>query len=76
MPFDFSLRVGELGGVERTATYRTAVGKVIRRGDPLHSALFLRVRERDPDAPTMPPLGTEVVDANGVALLRAWIEHL
>jgi hypothetical protein len=75
-PFDFSLRVGELGSVERTATYRTAIGKVVRRGSPMHSELFLRVRERDPDVPTMPPLGTEVVDADGVALLRAWIEQL
>lgn len=74
--FDFSLRVGELGSVERTATYRTTIGNVVRRGNPMHSELFLRVRARDPEWPTMPPLGTEVVDSHGVTLLRAWIEQL
>jgi len=62
--------------VKATATYRTAVGEVIAAGNPDGSEVVRRVSRRDPDWPSMPPLGTEVVDEAGVASLRAWIEDL
>ncbi|WP_437737540.1 hypothetical protein [Sorangium sp. So ce1335] len=74
--FDFTLRVDDLASVEATATYRTAVGKVIDPGDPEESDVVERARRRDPDWPSMPPLGTEVVDEAGLAALRAWIRRL
>jgi len=74
--FDFMLRVDELGSVEDTATYRTAVGDVISSGHPDRSEVIRRVEKRDPSWPSMPPLGTEIVDEAGLATLRAWIEEL
>ncbi|XYI02707.1 hypothetical protein ACMHYB_24320 [Sorangium sp. So ce1128] len=74
--FDFTLRVAEIGSVESTATYRTAVGTVIHAGDPDESDVVERARRRDPDWPSMPPLGTEIVDEAGLAALRAWIRGL
>ncbi|WP_437677112.1 hypothetical protein [Sorangium sp. So ce131] len=74
--FDFTLRVGELRSVEATATYRTAVDKWISPGDPDDSEVVQRAGRRDPSWPSMPPLGTEVVDEAGLAALRAWIRDL
>ncbi|WP_437895637.1 hypothetical protein [Sorangium sp. So ce124] len=74
--FDFTLRVGELASVESTATYRTAVDQVIDPGDPDGSDVVERARRRDPDWPSMPPLGTEIVDEAGLDVLRAWIRNL
>ncbi|WP_437971230.1 hypothetical protein WMF04_18885 [Sorangium sp. So ce260] len=74
--FDFTLRVDEIASVETTATYRTAVGTVIDPGDPGDSDVVERARRRDPDWPSMPPLGTEIVDEAGLAALRAWIRGL
>lgn len=75
--FDFSLRVQDLGRVEDTGVYRTAVGTgEVKRGKPDDSEMIRRVSERDPDMPTMPPLATEIVDDHGVAVLRDWISHL
>lgn len=74
--FDFTLRVGDLGSVKATATYRTAVDSVISAGDPDGSEVVQRAGKRDPDWPSMPPLGTEVVDDAGLASLRAWIKQL
>ena len=44
-------------------------------GNPDESVLFLRVETRI-TAAQMPPIGTEIVDDEGVELLRAWIEGL
>ncbi|WP_437324524.1 hypothetical protein [Sorangium sp. So ce381] len=74
--FDFTLRVGELASVESTATYRTAIGPVIDPGDPDGSDVVERARRRDPDWPSMPPLGTEIVDEAGLDVLRTWIRNL
>lgn len=74
--FDFTLRVSDLGSVKSTATYRTAVGSVIRAGAPSLSEVVRRAERRDPSWPSMPPLGTEIVDKAGVTALRAWIEDL
>lgn len=73
--FDFMLRVGELAIPEATATYRTAVGKVISRGKPGDSDIMRRVQSRD-EWWGMPALGTEVVDEAGVELLETWIRAL
>lgn len=74
--FDFTLRVGDLSSVQRTATFRTAVDNVISPGDPEESEVFQRISRRDPDWPSMPPLGTEIVDKSGVSTIRAWIHSL
>jgi hypothetical protein len=74
--FDFTLRVSDRGSVEATATYRTAVGSVIIAGDPERSQVVKRAARRDPSWPSMPPLGTEIVDEAGLASLRAWISEL
>jgi len=44
-------------------------------GDPEHSVLLARVRSRAP-AVQMPPLGTQVVDDDAIALLTSWIVQL
>ncbi|HVG93547.1 MAG TPA: hypothetical protein VND21_03805 [Planctomycetota bacterium] len=43
-------------------------------GDAKHSVLFRRAASRNPLL-QMPPLGTNLVDAEGVALLEAWIRE-
>ena len=44
----------------------------IRPGDPTHSAILVRMDTRDP-VQQMPPLGTKIVDAKAVELIRRWI---
>lgn len=72
---DFFLRVGELDRPASTATYRTAVGVVIRPGDVDASEVIVRATSRDPWW-GMPALGTERVDEAGVDVLRRWIRDL
>jgi len=74
--FDFALRVNELRSVASTATVRTAVGGVIRPERVDHSKVLEHMRVRDPDLPSMPPLGTEVVDSAGIEAVRAFIQSL
>lgn len=83
------LRTDALGSVEETPTYLTTVGKEldlpgdgpagaslrIDPGSPSTSALLLRFDSRG-EAYSMPPLGTEIVDPAGRALLEAWITSL
>lgn len=47
----------------------------ILAGDPEHSAVIRRM-ERRGDSAQMPPIGTHVVDEDGLAQVRAWIEAL
>jgi hypothetical protein len=47
---------------------------VIAPGDPQRSVLALRMKSRDPRR-QMPPLGTHEPDAEGSALVDAWITH-
>jgi hypothetical protein len=72
--------------VEATDTFTTAVGKPalnfpcngcnrITPGDPLNSAVIIRMSTRAP-ADQMPPLATEIVDAAGVATVSEWIQSL
>lgn len=74
--FDFTLRTSDLASVEETAAYRTAVGDVISPGNPDRSEVVRRASRRDSSWPSMPPLGTEVVDEVGLASLRAFIDAL
>ncbi|MEZ4452593.1 MAG: hypothetical protein R3B09_24250 [Nannocystaceae bacterium] len=71
---DFLLRVDGGADVTATPTYRTAVGSVIKPGRPDHSALVRRISRRDDAA--MPPLATEVVDPEGLEVVRAWISAM
>jgi hypothetical protein len=70
------MRVGELGDVTQTATYRTAVGEAIKPGDPGDSEVVKRMSGRSRFPPSMPPLATERIDESGLAAVRAWIQEL
>lgn len=48
---------------------------VIQPGRPDASVVLQRMQSRDPRT-QMPPLGTAVADAEGLALIRRWIESL
>ena len=48
--------------------------RIIAPGDALRSVLVARPNRRDTDG--MPPLGSTIVDAAGVALLTDWINGL
>lgn len=79
--FDFLLRASELSEVRQTATYRTALvdADVLIRGQPARSPMLTRMTTRTGSTggtEQMPPLATETVDADGVAVIRAWIEGL
>ncbi len=51
-----------------------AAARIIAPGDPDSSVLLARMNRRDANA--MPPLGSTVVDTDGVALIRSWIANL
>jgi uncharacterized repeat protein (TIGR03806 family) len=51
-----------------------ATARLVRPGDPDMSVLAARMNRRDANA--MPPLGSNLVDADGVALIRDWIASL
>jgi hypothetical protein len=86
------LEIAQLQSVQSTDTYTTAVGVVsgfqplanetfdrIAPGNLNLSAIVYRASRRDtPQDPTvqMPPLGTNVVDTQGVALVEAWISGM
>jgi hypothetical protein len=74
-PIDFRLRLDALGATEATAVYRTAVGEVIDAGDPTDSDVIERMRSRSAWS-GMPPLGSEVVDEQGVSIVETWIGTL
>ena len=74
--FDFFLRTSDLGAAAQTAAYRTAVGSVIKRGNPDDSEVIKRMSGRGRFPVSMPPLGTERVDDHGIAVVRTWIEGL
>lgn len=71
---DFGLYVDELGAPERTGAYRTTEG-VITPGDSEDSDVVDLVSKRS-GRKHMPPLGTELVDEDGVELLRNWIDRM
>ncbi len=51
-----------------------ANARLIAPGDAARSVLVARMNRRDVNA--MPPVGSNVIDASGVALLTAWIDSL
>jgi hypothetical protein len=73
---EFSLYADDLGEVGTTATYRTALGKVIERGNPSASKVVRLMSSRRGELAQMPPLGTERVDEQGLQIVRAWIGAL
>ncbi len=52
-----------------------ANARIIAAGLPGSSVLLARVNSRNPQV-QMPPIGSHVIDANGVALLQQWITGL
>ncbi len=82
----FQLRATDIA-VEDTATWQTAVGvpavyyscegcDIIEPGAPEASGVILRMLERGAMSEQMPPLATETVDDDGVAIVGSWIETL
>lgn len=83
------LLTDRLDTVENTPTYQTAVGKaitatadpapgadlIIAPGNSATSATSIRMNSRGTEY-QMPPLGTEDVDADGLAAVQAWIQSL
>jgi hypothetical protein len=51
-----------------------AAAPLVDPGRPASSVLAARMRTRDPHV-QMPPLGTELIDAEGLALIERWIAH-
>lgn len=43
-------------------------------GDGSHSLIAMRMRTRNP-LTQMPPLGTQLIDSEGLALIERWIQH-
>lgn len=70
--YDFSLRAHEGSSVSETNTYRTAQ-EAIHLGHPGDSQVIKLVSQRSRFR-QMPPLATDQVDTEGVALLRRWVE--
>lgn len=72
---DFSLRAEEGSSVSDTNAYRTAKGECFEPGKPNESRMIELVGQRSRFR-QMPPLATEVVDSDAVAILRRWIEAM
>jgi hypothetical protein len=72
---EFQLSVSSLGSPEETGTYKSAVGSVIEPGDPDGSRLVSLVSHRG-FGDQMPPLATERIDPDALALLRTWIAEM
>jgi hypothetical protein len=72
---DFWLKVDQLTSVEVTGSYRSAVGGVIKPGNAGDSEVIERMSTRF-QFTRMPPLATRVVDEQGVATIRRWIQVL
>ena len=81
------LSTSALGSVTDTYTYKTTVNQTLSAsnpttstyrivpGDPAASDVHLRMSERG-TLTQMPPLGTEDVDATGLAAVTQWIQSL
>jgi hypothetical protein len=72
---DFLLRADEAATVAETGTYRTVTDDDVEPGQPDSSRLLELVSQRTRFR-QMPPLASEVVDTDAVALLRRWIEEM
>lgn len=58
----------------RFRPHGTDAARVVQPGHPDASVLALRMRSRDPRT-QMPPLGSTLTDAEGLALIERWIAH-
>ena len=84
-PLDLRLLTTKLGSVEQTPTYLTTVnvptltdlaqGTIVRPRDPDNSVM-IEVMNYSDRFFRMPPVATEIVDPQGQAVLRAWINSL
>lgn len=74
-PTDFRLLVDELMSPQGTQTYRTAIGKSMKPGDPGDSPIIDQMSRRGMFK-QMPPLATEIVDREAVDLLTRWISEM
>lgn len=88
VPMFLWLNVGELGSVEATQTYLTTVNQLLTKGtgpsgsthrvvpgDLVASGIFARMNTRGEDY-SMPPLGTEDTDPDGLDAVENWIMSL
>jgi len=55
-------------------TLGIANARLVAPGDPARSVLLARTNRRG--AGQMPPIGSTLIDSDGVALLQQWIEGL
>jgi len=60
--------------VSERDTLDTADGYLLKPGNPLDSVIFQRMNRRDEHQ--MPPLGSSLVDRQGVAIIEAWIQSM
>jgi hypothetical protein len=72
---DFWLTAGDLASPAATPTYQTMEETTVVPGDPEGSLLIQRISTRQ-IWDRMPPMGSEVVDDQAVALLTRWIEEM
>jgi uncharacterized membrane protein len=72
---DFWLRTERLRSVTDTPTYQSGRGVAFEPGAPDQSRMVELMSDRG-FLRQMPPLGTETVDRDGLAAVRAWIESL
>jgi hypothetical protein len=71
---------------QSTRIWKTSVGQKtqswltlplrIAAGDASSSAIWVRMSHRAPDPGPMPPVGTKIVDPDGLAAVKAWIDAL
>ena len=85
-PLRLSLTTGTLRNLSETPAYVTAIGRrpkvpglgtevFIKAGDAQASLVWRRMGIRE-NFWRMPPIASEVVDTEGLALVRRWIENL
>jgi hypothetical protein len=71
---DFKLSLDELGDVKHTATYRT-MRSAVKAGKPSESRMVETMAKRGFFG-QMPPLATDEVDREALAVVRRWIDEL
>jgi hypothetical protein len=70
-----STRIWKTNVAQSTQSWLTLPLRVAP-GDPASSALYVRMSHRLPEAGQMPPVGTKLVDPDGLAAVGAWIATL
>lgn len=74
---DFHLPGDAVSSVDDAPAVQTAVDHGITPGNADQSEVISRISTRDDFfGPSMPPLGTEEIDEEGIATLRAWIDAM